>query len=132
MGELLGKTCGAALKKAEELKAKSVGMCLLSSAIFRGGKPLARVLQIAIETVTEVAPKEMEVTLVGYRPEEADELLEACNVLERNVVNFIMDDSEAREAAKARRLAETEAEIIYIEDSPQYTDPSVEEWMGQK
>mmetsp|Transcript_40427 Transcript_40427/g.49874 ORF Transcript_40427/g.49874 Transcript_40427/m.49874 type:complete len:372 (+) Transcript_40427:46-1161(+) len=53
-------------------KIKSLGFCLISSGIFRGGRSLRAVLEIGIEAINETMYSKAEIYVIGFNRNEID------------------------------------------------------------
>merc|ERR1712224_371385 len=71
----LKNTYKSVLKHAEENKAKTVGLCLISAGVFRGDHSLEEIIDLAYEAVKEGDYKGLEkVYLIGYSKSEVNAL----------------------------------------------------------
>lgn len=77
--------CDALLRRAYvsamalSLEHPTVGVCLLSSGIFRGQQSLDAVIRIALNTVIEWSSMYNQVYLIAFTDEERDALIRVCN-----------------------------------------------------
>ena len=63
------------MERAREDELKSVGFCILSAGIFRGGCPLKVVIEKALETIAKNTYSGLEtVVFCGFTPQEQAEL----------------------------------------------------------
>ena len=73
--ELLEAAYKNSMERARENELKSVGFCILSAGIFRGGCPLKVVIQMGLETIAKnVYPGLETVVFCGFTPQEQAEL----------------------------------------------------------
>ena len=73
--ELLEAAYKSAMERARENALKSVGFCILSAGIFRGGCPLKVVIETGLETIAKNTYPGLEtVVFCGFTPQEQAEL----------------------------------------------------------
>ena len=78
--ELLEAAYKNAMERARENDLKSVGFCILSAGIFRGGCPLKVVIETGLETIAKNTYPGLEtVVFCGFTPQEQAQLSDFAN-----------------------------------------------------
>ena len=73
--KLLEATYKSAMERACDNELKSIGFCILSAGIFRGGCPLKVVIEKGLETIAKNTYSGLEtVVFCGFTPQEQAEL----------------------------------------------------------